>query len=103
MLQDLELAVSHQLGQAIRDVDLTYGAIKTNVNRRAAAEDDVVAVRAIYDVGRASIDLLLQAIQRRSQAESAHYRSLADYARARARVEYHKGTLLEAYGISVAE
>jgi hypothetical protein len=63
----------------------------------------VVAVRAIYDIGRASIDLLLQAIQRRAVAESSHHRSLADYARARARGEYRKATLLEAYGVSVVE
>lgn len=33
-----------------------------------------------------SIDLLLQAIQRRAQAEYAYHRALADYARAKMRV-----------------
>jgi hypothetical protein len=87
----------------VRDVDLACGTMQTNRNQRAAAEDDVVAVRAIYDAGRVSLDLLLQAIQRRAQAESAHHRSLADYERATMRVEWRKGTLLQAYGIGVAE
>jgi len=103
VLTDMELSVSHQLGQAVRDVDLTYGAMKTNFNLRAAAEDDVKAVRAIYDAGRVSIDLLLQAIQRRAQAESAHHRALVDYERAKMRLEYRKETVLEAYGINVME
>ena len=103
VLRDIERTVSHQLGAAVRDVDLAYGVMKTNANRRAAAEDDVVAVRAIYDIGRVSVDLLLQSIQRRAESETAHQRSLADYARAKARVEYRKGTLLEAYDIHVAE
>lgn len=102
-LTDMELSVSHQLGQAVRDVDLTYGTTQTNFNQRAAAEDDLKAVRAIYDAGRASIDLLLQAIQRRAEAESAYHRALVDYERAKMRVEYRKETVLEAYGISVAE
>jgi hypothetical protein len=103
VLKDMELSVSHQLSQAVRDVDLAFGTIQTNCNQRAAAEDDVVAVRMIYDAGRVSLDLLLQAVQRRAQAESARQRSLVDYERATMRVEWRKGTLLEAYGISVAE
>lgn len=103
VLKDMELSVAHQLGQAVRDVDLAYGMMRTNFDQRAAAEDDVKAVRAVNDAGRASTDLLLQAFQRRAEAESAHHRALADYARAKMRVEYRKGTLLEAHGIRVAE
>ena len=47
ILQDLELEISHQLGDAIRDVDLNYGLTQTNFNRRVAAEAEVV--------GRASL------------------------------------------------
>ena len=103
VLTDMEFSVSHQLGQAVRDVDLAYGTTQTTFNQRAAAEDHVKAVRAIYEVGRASIDLLLQAIQQRAQAESAHQRALADYARAKMRVEYRKATVLEAYDIGFAK
>ena len=44
VLQDMELSVSHQLADAIRDLDLNYGTTQTNFNRRAAAEDEVKAV-----------------------------------------------------------
>lgn len=103
VLQDMELSVSHQLGQAIRDLDLTYGTTQTNFNRWAAAEDDVKAVAAIYDVGRVTLDLLLQAQQRRAEAESAYYRSLVDYNRAIMRVHWRKGSLLEYDGIFLQE
>lgn len=103
VLQDMELTVSHQLSQSIRDLDLSYGTTQTNFNQRAAAEDDVKAVAAIYDAGRVTLDLLLQAQQRRAQAESAYYRSLVDYNRAIMRVHYRKGSLLEYNGIFLQE
>lgn len=103
VLQDLELQVSHQLSQTVRDLDLSYGTTQTNFNQRAAAEDDVKAVAAIYDVGRVTLDLLLQAQQRRAQAESAYYRSLVDYNRAIMRVHWRKGSLLEYNGIFLQE
>ncbi len=103
VLQDMELSVSHQLSQTVRDLDLSYGTTQTNFNQRAAAEDDVKAVAAIYDVGRVTLDLLLQAQQRRAQAESAYYRSLVDYNRAIMRVHWRKGSLLEYNGIYLQE
>jgi outer membrane protein TolC len=103
VLQDMELSVSHQLAQAIRDLDLTYGTTQSNFNRRAAAEDDVKAVAAIHQAGRVTLDLLLQAQQRRAEAESAYYRSLVDYNRAVMRVHWRKGSLLEYNGIYLQE
>ena len=103
VLQDMELSVSHQLSQTVRDLDLSYGTTQTNFNQRAAAEDDVKAVAAIYYVGRVTLDLLLQAQQRRAQAESAYYRSLVDYNRAIMRVHWRKGSLLEYNGIYLQE
>ena len=45
ILQDLETEISHQMGDAIRDLDLNYGLTQTNFNRRVAAEAEVVAVK----------------------------------------------------------
>ncbi|MCA9258951.1 MAG: TolC family protein, partial [Planctomycetales bacterium] len=103
VLQDLELEISHQLGDAVRDVDLNYALAQTNFNRRAAAEDEVEAVEAVYDVGRVTLDLLLDAQRRRAEAESSYYRSLVDYNRAIMRVHYRKGSLLEYNGVFLAE
>jgi hypothetical protein len=103
VMEDLELEVSHQLGDAVRDVDLNYGVAQTNFNRRAAAEDEVAAVSAIYEVGRANLDLVLDAQRRRAEAESGYYRSLVDYNRAVMRMHFRKGSLLEYNGVYLAE
>jgi outer membrane protein TolC len=103
ILQDLELEISHQLGDAIRDIDLNYGLTQTNFNRRVAAEAEVVAVQAQYQFQQVTLDLLLDAQRRRAEAESAYYRSLVDYNRAIMNVHYRKGSLLEYDGVYLAE
>ena len=54
ILQDEELEVSHQLADAIRDIDTDYTLAQTNFNRRVAAQQQVEAVQAAYDVGTVS-------------------------------------------------
>ena len=103
ILQDLELEISHQLGDAIRDIDLNYGLTQTNFNRRVAAEAEVQAVNASYEASRVTLDLLLDAQRRRAEAESAYYRSLVDYNRAIMNVHYRKGSLLDYDGVYLAE
>jgi len=99
----LQLEVSHQLGDAIRDIDNNYGLTQTNFNRRVAAEAEVQAVNASYEAGRTPLDLLLDAQRRRAEAESAYYRSLVDYNRAIMNVHYRKGSLLDYDGVFLAE
>src|SRR4051812_38468247 len=103
ILCDLELEISHQLGDSIRDVDNNYGLTQTNFNRRVAAEAEVQAVGASYEAGRIGLDLLLDAQRRRAEAESAYYRSLVDYNRAIMNVHYRKGSLLDYDGVYLAE
>jgi hypothetical protein len=103
ILQDLELEISHQLGEAIRDVDLNYGLTQTNFNRRVAAETEVEAVNASYEADRVTLDLLLDAQRRRAEAESAYYRSLVDYNKAIMNVHYRKGSMLDYDGVYLAE
>jgi len=103
VLEDMELEVSHQLGDAIRDIDLNYAATQTNFNRRVAAADEVDAVQTVYEVGNTTLDQLLDAQRRHSEADSAFYRSLVDYNRAIMRVHHRKGSLLEYNGVYLAE
>jgi outer membrane protein TolC len=103
LLQDLELEISHQLGGAIRDIDLGYGLTQTNFNRRVAAEAEVSAVQAQYQFQQVTLDLLLDAQRRRAEAESAYYRSLVDYNQSIMNVHYHKGSLLDYDGVYLAE
>lgn len=103
LLQDLELEVSHQLGDAVRDLDLNYSLTETNFNRRAAAQREVEAVETSYKANRVTLDLLLDAQRRRSDAETAYYRSLVDYNLAITDVHYRKGSLLDYNGVYLAE
>lgn len=103
ILREMELEVSHQLTDAVRDVDLNYSVAQTNFNRRAATDDQVEAIQAIYDVGKTTLDQLLEAQRFQSEAESAYYRSLIDYNRAIMRLHYRKGSLLEYNGVYLAE
>lgn len=103
ILHDLELEISHQLGDSIRDVDLNYGLTQTNFNRRVAAEAEVQAVNASYLADRVTLDLVLDAQRRRSEAESAYYRSLVDYNRGIMNVHYRKGSLLDYDGVYLTE
>ncbi|MBX3427809.1 MAG: TolC family protein [Pirellulales bacterium] len=103
ILQDLELEITHDLSDAIRDLDFNYEVAQTNFNRRLASEDEVQARQALYDVGRQTLDFLLDAQRRRAESESATYRSLVDYNRAIARVHFNKDSLLEYNGVYLAE
>jgi hypothetical protein len=101
-LQDVELELAHQLGDALRDVDLTYSLAQTNFNRRAAAADEVEAVETLYNVGQVQVDRVIDAQARQAEAESAYHGSLADYARALLRVQQRKGSTLADYGYELA-
>lgn len=103
IMQDLELEISHQLGDSLRDVDLNYTLTQTNFNRRVAAEREVEAVEAVYEAGRVTLDLLLDAQRRRAEAESAYYRALTDYNLSVLEVHYRKGSLLDYNGVYLAE
>jgi hypothetical protein len=103
LFEDMELEVSHQIGQAFRDVEFNYGVAQTRFNSWAASQDEVTAVSAIYEAGRETLDVLLDAQRRRALAESGFYRSLADYNRAVMRLHFYKGTLLEYNGVYLAE
>lgn len=103
LLQDLELEISHQLGNSIRDIDLGYVLTQTNFNRRVAAEAEVVAVRTQYEYQQITLDMLLDAQRRRAEAESDYYRALVDYNQSIMLVHYHKGSLLDYDGVYLAE
>ena len=102
-LQDEELEASHALVDAVRNVDTNFALAQTNFNRRVAAERQVEAVQAAYDVGQVTLDQLLDAQRRRAEAESAYYRSLVDYNRSISQLHYRKGSLLEYNGVFLAE
>lgn len=103
VLDDMELEVSHLLAESVRFLDRTYMLSQTNFNRRAAALRQVAAVQQNYDVGRITLDQLLDAQRRLADAESSYFQSLSDYNRAIAAVHYRKGSLLEYNAVHLAE
>lgn len=103
VLQEEELEVSHQLGDAMRNVDRYYALSQTNFNRRVAAERNVDAIKAAYETGTVTLDLVLDAQRRLADAESSYYRSLVDYALAIRDVHLRKGSLLEYNNVFLAE
>ncbi len=102
-LQDEELEASHALVDAIRNVDTNFALSQTNFNRRVAAERQVEAVQAAYDANTVTLDELLRAQSRRSEAESAYYRAIVDYTRSIAQLHFRKGSLLEYNGVFLSE
>ncbi|WP_425394964.1 TolC family protein [Aeoliella sp.] len=103
VLQDLELEVSHQLGDAFRDIDLNYQLSQTQFNNRVAADHEVAAIELAEERGLIGINVLLDAQRRRADAESSYYRSLVDYNLAILEVHYRKGSLLDYNGVYLAE
>jgi outer membrane protein TolC len=103
ILQDQELEQSHALAEAVRVLDTSYTLMQTNFNRAVAAQRQVEAVQAAYDVGTVTLDLLLDAQRRLADALSSGYRAQADYNRNIAQVHFRKGSLLEYNGVYLAE
>jgi outer membrane protein TolC len=103
LYKEQELEVTHQLGDAIRNLVNNYNLTQTNFNRRVAAEKEVEAVLAAYQANTVTLDTLLDAQRRRADAEIAYYRSLVDYNRGIMQVHYRKGSLLDYDGVRLAE
>jgi len=103
ILNGMKLEISHQLGAAVRDVDLTYDLAQTNQNRSMAAHDERKAVESVFQSGRVTLDLLLDSQRREVEAEEAYSQTRVDYAKSLSRVHLRKGTLLTWHGIVVEE
>ncbi|HLA84701.1 MAG TPA: TolC family protein [Thermoguttaceae bacterium] len=103
LLREQELEVSHQLGSAIRDLELGARLINTNYQYYVAAKHEVAAVQAAYENSTITLNVLLEAQRRAAEAEIAYYRSLVEYNLAIVDVHYRKGSLLEYNGVWLAE
>jgi beta-lactamase regulating signal transducer with metallopeptidase domain len=103
LVQDQELELKHVLTNSIRDLDRNYQVSRTTLNRRVAAAAQVEAVKAAYEVGTATLDMLLDAQRRLADAKIAYHRALVDYNVAILQVHYRKGSLLQHNGILATE
>jgi outer membrane protein TolC len=102
-LQDEELEVSMQVGEAVRNLEYNYQLSLSNFNRRVATEKQVEAVKVAFEAETVTLDLLLDAQRQRADAEVAYFRALVDYMRAIAAIHFRKGSLPEYDGVYLAE
>lgn len=98
-----EIEISHELAAAFQALDRTYVTARTNFNRRVAAAERVRLYQAEYDVGRSTLDLLLRAQVSLAQAEISYFRSLVEYNKSIAELEFRKGTSLGHNNVQLAE
>jgi len=107
ILQDMELELSHQLQEAMRDLDRYHAQAQTNHNKRVAADTELNAWEAREQAGMkvrdAAIDRKLDAQRRVASAKVDYYRSLVMYNLAVTQAHFRKGSLLEYNGVYLAE
>jgi outer membrane protein TolC len=105
MLEDQELEVSHQMADAVRELEGFHYTARTAYNRRIAARQQVDSVVARFEAGtaEATVDLVLDAQRRLADADTEYYRTLVNYNMAILNVHFRKNSLLEYNGVHLAE
>ena len=103
ILRDQQQEVVHATAASIAEVDRAFAVSETSYNRVVASREQLAAVEAAFEADKVSLDLLLDAQRRLAEAETRHYRTLAEYAIAIKNVHFSKGTLLEFDGVYLAE
>jgi outer membrane protein TolC len=107
LLSDQELEVSFDVGAAVAELDRAYTAIRTNFNRRLAAERHLVLMENKYDRQTPEepvpIEFLLDAQRRLAEADIAYYRSVVDHVLAIKNIHFEKGSLLDYNGVFLSE
>lgn len=103
VLREQQRQLLHDLSGSYVEVDRALEAIKLAYNGRAAAYENLDAKRIREREGLENVFFLLDAQQRLATAESAFYRSLADYNLALMNLTYNSGGLLDRYNIFLEE
>ncbi|MCL2710515.1 MAG: TolC family protein [Planctomycetaceae bacterium] len=103
ILHEQELELRYQLDDSFRTISLAYQQMQTTLAAFRAASEEVRAVKEAYEFDTATLDLLLQAQQRRANAETGYYSSVIDYNLAIMTLHYRKGSLLEYNNVCLVE
>jgi Outer membrane efflux protein len=103
VLYEQERAVVYDLSNAISEAERAYAIVETNMNRRMAAAEQVAAVQTAFEADNATLDSVLDAQRRLSDADVSYYRALVEYQLAIKNVQLEKGTLLEYNEIYLSE
>jgi hypothetical protein len=103
ILKEQEREVVHNLTNAIAEASRAYVGVETNLNRKIAADDQLKAVQAAFDVDRAPLDLVLDAQRRVADAETNYFRARTEYGLAIKNVHFAKGSLLDYNEVYLSE
>ncbi|MBI3861267.1 MAG: TolC family protein [Planctomycetia bacterium] len=103
VLNEQERQVVLDLSNAIADMNRAHHVLETNYNRRAAAMEQLKALKAVEDPTPQMLYILLDAQRKLAEAESQYYRSLVEYEIGIKNVHFEKGSILEYNGVYLTE
>lgn len=95
--------VTHELSEAIARVEVLQAGIQVTQQRMHAADRRLQATRAQYDVGKATVHLVLDAQEDFIEAQQRFIETTTDYAIAVKNVSLASGCLLRDMGVRLAE
>jgi outer membrane protein TolC len=103
ILTEQEVELTHQLAASFQEISAAYQQMQTTLATHRAASEEVRAVRNAYELDTTTLDQLLQAQKRQSDAETGYYSSVIDYNLAIMTLHYRKGSLLEYNNVCLSE
>ncbi len=104
ILREQERQVLHDLAAVVAECDRAYAQMNINMNRYLAAGDALAAMEANRRAGMSvNLEQLLDAQRRLSEAQSAYFRSAAEYSVAAKNVQFEKGTLLQTANLMIVD
>ena len=103
ILKEQQHLALHESAAAVAEMDRAFVVSQTSYNRLDAAATQLEAVSAAFEADKAPLDLLLDAQRGLADAESRHFRAMAEYAIAVKNVHFAKGTLLDYDGVHLSE
>lgn len=93
----------HDLMEAYQNIVANYDVIQSTKDQREAAREQLVSRWQYYLLGKATIDLVLDAQTRFSEAIRDEAQAIAQYNQAIAQWEFSKGTILRNDNVVLAE
>lgn len=104
LLREQERQIVHDLSNSIADAERAYDVAKLAFNRRQSAIENLETLENNEKAGnRVSLDQLLEAQRRYSEADSQYHLSVIDYQVAVKNVNFEKGSLLEYHDIVASD
>jgi outer membrane protein TolC len=103
ILREQEFELTHQLADSFREIDSAYQQMQTTMASYQAAKREVKAVTDAYEAEKTTLDQVLQARRRESEAETGYHSSVVDYNLAIMTLHYRKGSLLEYNNVCLTE